>query len=1398
MNNHFFRKIIVCLLEATLLCCLFSCNLLTSIFEDSNDDANSIDMSNSGKYSIYIDPVLFSDESAQTSNAGTSRAAFAKSIPTAAGYVAYILTTTENAILACTKFSASETKVINMSTLYDTAVTLSVYAFDETNYASLASVTFTKDNLASCLAKSFAGASNSITKDDFYDGSTSTAIKFTLLPISKNITVNSNSSNGKGSYSLKIKFPLTVNGKAISKVTYPISGTSTNVTPFTGDEGDESNCTITASSTSISVGQQYIYIYFYTKNAASQEVLIKTLPVCLNIWQNLTTEFYQIGNSSALSDTLTLTAADFSATSSAPGSVTADFIEPSGTVASTPINWYTSVSDQITSSSSVSTFTDATSSASTFFYSFEGTTAPEQNLKIRFEITTSLSGQSFTFSRQTYTYTSYNASTMSSSLEENFSYTADSTHSSFTIEDIVLAAGRNEFILTMKAPDGISTTKYYFCVLNPYAYVTATATNANASDTLTLDSTTNRYSLGSGTNDLPFATVQHAINVFSGANYQRKNKLSSTTTIDTTQYTILVTGLPTAPTDPVNSRYAYYSASDTVYCFDLKIAGTQGDCSKDGLENTTSSVGVLYLQGSSTASSNQRMKLTLKDIHLSGGNIPTDNGGGLYASYTDVTLDNVIIGSCTEPTTPATATSYSNSALQGGGVYITYGTLTFTGTDRICGNYSSTNGGGIYIAQNATTASSSLTNFTVSYNGAGTNGGGIYFDNSGSLADGVIKSNIATNGSGAYQNATSVQLSGNVIFTSDNDYYLPAGNCITVPAAITTSSLVATITPADYTKDILCFDSDANRTAYLSKFAVTPSLSGSDTNNYKIVADSTTTTSTSFFAKPELISATETNLVITDVYSWKTAISTMSSKGAGLYTLSFGNSATTNVDLTTLDSTSAMSISSGYIVTAVANTSQSKDILVKLPSGFTPFVVQGGCLTFTNDTDSLVLTLTGNNTERSTPFIQTNGTLILNGALQIDGFNDKSYSAESDVANESKSLAAISIGQGGTCNMNGGVIYNATNATATAPFCGRAFYLSDTTSSLTISSGSIYNLFANYGAAIYADKGTVIVSGGTLGTKTTTDKVSLKAYNDGGAIYMAGGTLSISSSSTIGGVDGCNNVANGNGGSIYMKSGTITMSGGTLKYSKAVSGGALYMEDGTFTMSGGSIVNNTATASGGAVYIADGTFTMSGGTIGDSTKTTYSSTTNYSNLASEGAGIYFAGGTGEIKGTASIVYNTAYVSGGSENNGGGLYIATAATVSFADTATIKYNCSGNGSGIYLNGGTFTATGGTIVNNYIWGTGNGQSIYLKDGTVDMSGNTVLNQIYLCTDKYIVISGALTTTGSSAAIIDIQATPATGIQIVNGKSYTLTSSDIAKIKYNGSGGFTIGSDGTLTTP
>jgi len=731
----------------------------------------------------------------------------------------------------------------------------------------------------------------------------------------------------------------------------------------------------------------------------------------------------------------------------------------------------------------------------------------------------------------------------------------------------------------------------------------------------------------------------------------------------------------------------------------------------------------------------------------------------------------------------------NSGACYGGGIYSNYGNITFT-KGTVSGNTAINSGGGIFSAE------SSVLTIT---------------------GDAVIKDNrlsSGTNGPQLYLNSGTCTFTGKPTIANatgssfDNAIGIVSGATIGIGAALSQKQATETayiIKPLDtsnspsYTnRSILTVPSAYTSTVSLtddvvSNFALTPQTVTINSTSQELTWKIASTTTSSGIITAGYMYYPILNKTIIDANTWQLAIASMIVKGE--YTFTFGNSTNTTVDLTSLTSTDGMDIKDGYSVTAVAGA----DVTVKLPQSFTPFVVEsGGTLNLTTSSDTNFLTLTGNNSVRSTPLISTSGTLNLNTALSIDGYTDYSSTDSSILTGEQTSSAAVVIGSNGKCTMNGATIYNSATNSETSGHCGRAFYLSDSTSSLTISSGSIYNLFANYGAAIYAKNGTVTINDGVIGTESiTSGDLSLKAYQDGGAIYMDDGSLNIKGGSFGGNSTNQNIAANGNGGSIYMKSGTITMSGGTLQYSKAVSGGALYMKDGTFTMSGGTIANNTATASGGAVYIADGTFTMSGGTIGDSTKTTYSSTTNYSNLASEGAGIYFAGGTGVIKGNASIVYNTAYVSGGSGNNGGGLYIAKDATVSFEDTATIKYNCTGNGSGIYLDGGTFTATGGTIESNHIIGTGNGQSIYLKDGTVAVSGNTVLNQIYLCTDKYIVISGALTTANTYAALINIQETPTAGIQIVNGKSYTLTSSDIAKIKYNGTG-FTIGSDGKLTTP
>ena len=110
-------------------------------------------------------------------------------------------------------------------------------------------------------------------------------------------------------------------------------------------------------------------------------------------------------------------------------------------------------------------------------------------------------------------------------------------------------------------------------------------------------------------------------------------------------------------------------------------------------------------------------------------------------------------------------------------------------------------------------------------------------------------------------------------------------------------------------------------------------------------------------------------------------------------------------------------------------------------------------------------------------------------------------------------------------------------------------------------------------------------------------------------------------------------------------------------YSKdaATYGGGVYVGSGAkFTMSGGKISKNTASQYGGGVYIEfedltneGGTFTMSGGTIGGSQ--------DEGNSAQNGGGVYVAGGTFEMSGTAAISNNTA------TTFGGGVYVGSNAT-----------------------------------------------------------------------------------------------------------------------------------------
>jgi len=137
--------------------------------------------------------------------------------------------------------------------------------------------------------------------------------------------------------------------------------------------------------------------------------------------------------------------------------------------------------------------------------------------------------------------------------------------------------------------------------------------------------------------------------------------------------------------------------------------------------------------------------------------------------------------------------------------------------------------------------------------------------------------------------------------------------------------------------------------------------------------------------------------------------------------------------------------------------------------------------------------------------------------------------------------------------------------------------------------------------------------------------------------------------------------------------------------------GVYINENATFTMNDGEISGNKAGGCGG-VWV-EGTFIMSGGEISD----------NIVN-GNSGGGVWVAGGTFTMSGTAKISRNI--VEGDSGGEGGGVHMYKE-----------------NSEGVKLPSGTFTMNGGEISGNEAWGSG-GVSIHY--GIFNMSGTAKISR------------------------------------------------------------------------
>lgn len=198
------------------------------------------------------------------------------------------------------------------------------------------------------------------------------------------------------------------------------------------------------------------------------------------------------------------------------------------------------------------------------------------------------------------------------------------------------------------------------------------------------------------------------------------------------------------------------------------------------------------------------------------------------------------------------------------------------------------------------------------------------------------------------------------------------------------------------------------------------------------------------------------------------------------------------------------------------------------------------------------------------------------------------------------------------------------------------------------------------------------------------------------------------------------------GAGVEIQNGTFKMYGGTISDNYEENAGSNYggggvcaHTSGTFTMYGGIISDNQSVTDAGGVTVVGGTMNIYGGTISN-------------NIAKgDGGGIWTNINGFIISGNSVIENNTAV-------KGGGVYYGSSSnTMTISESARISGNTTtGDGGGVYFGGDTFSIS----------------------GNLDISGNKKAgadNNVYLPTNKYITIVGALT--GSNPIGVTTEKTP-----------------------------------------
>lgn len=316
----------------------------------------------------------------------------------------------------------------------------------------------------------------------------------------------------------------------------------------------------------------------------------------------------------------------------------------------------------------------------------------------------------------------------------------------------------------------------------------------------------------------------------------------------------------------------------------------------------------------------------------------------------------------------------------------------------------------------------------------------------------------------------------------------------------------------------------------------------------------------------------------------------------------------------------------------------------------------------------------------------------------------------------------ISVADGGTLNLNGGMITTPRDLTGDGHIIFAEGKSNET--HVNINGGFITGANLNHQRGGWG--GGLCVVGAKVTANMTRGVIAANKAAAGGGIYAEDATLNLSGGVISGNATYANEINNGDntgnggyGGGVYTKGSTVTISGSACitnnradaritssnLYNNGLlgGGGIACTNGGKLTMTGGSVTANYSHEAGGGIYAGfynQGiNFTMSGGFIAGNTSDN-----------AEGGGLRISSGTTGVIEAASAsnkvyITNNKTMTGsttgrGGDWGGGGVFVQTAGTLNLRMALITKNDAGGWGGGIGA-----CPTGQTIVTHT-----NGSAIY----------------------------------------------------------------------------------------